>query len=167
MLHKYKDKYPRIGKNCFIASGAEIIGDVEMGDGSSIWFNAVVRADIAGIKIGERVSIQDNCVLHTTPGVTIEIGNDVAIGHNATIHSAKIGNNCIIGMGAVLLTNSKIGNNCIIGAGSVVTEGKEIPDNSIVMGIPAKVVKQVTDEHLERIRKNIEEYNKLTQDYLK
>ncbi|MBD3210356.1 gamma carbonic anhydrase family protein [Candidatus Micrarchaeota archaeon] len=167
MLHEYKGKKPVIGNNCFVAESAQLVGDLELGDGSSVWFNAVVRADIAEIRIGKNVSIQDNCVLHATPGVPFSIGDDVAVGHNATVHSATIGRNVIIGMGAVLLTGSKIGDNCIIGAGSVVPEGKEIPDNSVAMGVPAKVVKQAKEEHHERIRKNVEEYVRLNADYLK
>lgn len=167
MLRKYKDFSPEIGNNCFIAPSADVIGDVKIGDGSSVWFNAVVRADIAPIRIGKNVSIQDNCMLHVSKDASIEIKDDVAVGHSSTVHSASINSNTIIGMGATLLNNSRIGKNCIIGAGSLVTEGTDIPDNSVAMGIPAKVVKQVTDAHLERIRRNIQEYVELNADYLK
>jgi len=163
---KYKDFTPEIGNRCFIAPSADVIGDVKIGDGSSVWFNAVVRADIAPIRIGKNVSIQDNCMLHVSQDIPVEIADDVAVGHSSTVHSASISTNTIIGMGATLLTNSRIGKNCIIGAGSVVTEGTEVPDNSVAMGIPAKVVKKVTDEHLERIKRNIQEYVELNRDYL-
>ncbi|MFH1520073.1 MAG: gamma carbonic anhydrase family protein [Candidatus Micrarchaeota archaeon] len=166
MIHPFKNKKPNFFGNNFLAPSAEIIGDVEIGQGSSIWYNAVVRADIGAIKIGNNVSVQDGCVLHTQQNIPLIIGDDVAVGHNAVLHSCEIAGNCIIGMGAILLSRSKIGKNCIVGAGSVITEGTEIPDNSIVMGIPGKVVKQITDEHKTRIKRNIEEYIRLNKEYL-
>ncbi|VVC04891.1 Carbonic anhydrase [Candidatus Bilamarchaeum dharawalense] len=166
MIHKFQNKKPVLkGKN-FIAESAEIIGEVEIGTGTSVWFNAVLRGDIGRIKIGKNVSVQDGCVLHTQQGIPIIIGDDVAIGHGALLHSCTIGKRCIIGMGAIILTNAKIGDNCIIGAGSVVTEGSKIPDGSIVMGIPGKIVKKTTKEHKARIKRNIEEYIRLNREYL-
>ncbi|MFH1785695.1 MAG: gamma carbonic anhydrase family protein [Candidatus Micrarchaeota archaeon] len=166
MIYEFQGKKPILRGENFIASSAEIIGDVEIGHGSSVWYKATVRADIGAIKIGNNVSIQDGCVLHTQQGIPITIGDDVAVGHNAVLHSCEIEGNCIIGMGAILLSKSKIGKNCIIGAGSVITEGTQIPNNSIVMGIPGKVVKQVTEEHKNRIKRNIEEYIRLNKEYL-
>lgn len=166
MIHSFKDKKPNFKGENFIAPNAEIIGDVEIGQGSSVWFNAVIRGDTGRIEIGEHVSIQDCCVLHTQQNVPILIGDNVAVGHGAILHSCTIGKNCIIGIGAILLTGSKIGDNCIVGAGSVITEGTIIPSESIVMGIPGKVVKQVTDEHKARIKRNIEEYIRLNKEYL-
>jgi carbonic anhydrase/acetyltransferase-like protein (isoleucine patch superfamily) len=166
MIHAFKNKKPKFEGNNFIAPGAEIIGEVEIGEGSSIWFNAVVRGDIGQIKIGKDVSIQDNCVLHTQQGIPIAIGNNVAVGHGAILHSCIIGRNCIIGMGSIVLCGAKIGDNCIIAAGSVITEGTEIPDNSVVMGVPGRVVKHATKDHLARIKRNIEEYIRLNREYL-
>ncbi len=167
MLHDYKGRRPDIGKDCFITPSADIIGDVRIGGGSSVWFNATVRGDLEAVLIGKAVSVQDNCVLHTARGEPVEIGDSVVVGHGAIVHGARIAGNCIIGMGAVLLSGSRIGRNCIIGAGSVVTEGTVIPDGSIAIGIPAKVVKPVTKEHIERIEANVREYVELNREYLK
>jgi carbonic anhydrase/acetyltransferase-like protein (isoleucine patch superfamily) len=166
MLRKYKSKSPEIASGCFIAPSAEIIGDIAIGPGSSVWFNATIRADLNPIRIGKNVSIQDNCTVHVSRDDTTEIADNVVVGHGAIVHGAKVGSNTIIGMGAILLNGSKVGKNCIVGAGSVVTEGTEIPDNSIALGTPCKVVKPATPEHIERIRKNVEEYSRLNSDYL-
>ncbi len=167
MIYNYSGAKPKIGKGCFIAPSADVIGKVEVGDGSGVWFNAVARGDLNAIRIGKRTSIQDNCVLHTEQRISVDIGDDVVVGHRAIVHAAKIGDGTIIGMGAVVLSGASIGKNCIIGAGSVVTEGTAIPDGSIAMGTPAKVVKTVTKEHIERIRANVEEYCELNEGYLK
>ena len=167
MLHKYKNNFPKIAKDCFIAPSAEMIGDVEFGPGSSVWFNATIRADLNKVRIGKNVSIQDNCSVHVSRDDPTEIADNVVVGHGAIIHGAKVGSNTIIGMGAILLNGSKIGKNCIIGAGSVITEGTRIPDNSIAIGTPCKVVKPATEEHIERIKRNVEEYAKLNEEYLK
>jgi carbonic anhydrase/acetyltransferase-like protein (isoleucine patch superfamily) len=166
MIYSFKNHSPKIAKDCFIAPSADIIGDVEIESGSSIWYNSTIRGDIAKVKIGKNVSIQDGCVLHTQRGIILAIGDNVAVGHNAILHSCHIEGNSIIGMGAILLSGSKIGKDCIIGAGSVITEGTEIPSGSIVMGVPGKVVKQVTEEHKNRIKRNIEEYIQLNKEYL-
>ena len=166
-LYKFKNFSPKIASNCFIAPSAEIIGNVEITEGASVWFNATIRADMNAIHIGKNTSIQDNCVVHVDKDYPVEIGNNVVIGHGAIVHSAKIGNNCIIGMGAILLSGSKIGNNCIIGAGTVVTEETEIPDNSIAIGTPAKVIKQVSDAHIARIKRNVANYMDLNKEYLR
>ena len=166
MIYRYKEFSPKIADDCFIAPSSEIIGNVEIGAGSSVWFSASVRADINFVKIGKNVSIQDNCSVHCSAKDPVEIADDVVIGHNAIIHGTKIGSNTMIGMGAILLSGSKIGKNCIIGAGSVITEGKEIPDNSVAYGAPAKVVKEATPEHIERIKRNVDEYSKLNAQYM-
>jgi carbonic anhydrase/acetyltransferase-like protein (isoleucine patch superfamily) len=140
---------------------------VRVGEGSSVWFNATIRADLAPIRIGKNTSIQDGCVMHTDQETPVEIGDDVVVGHGALIHSARVGSNTIIGIGAILLDNSRIGRDCIIGAGSVVTEGTEIPDGSIAMGVPAKVVKQTTEEHKKRIKGNLDEYRMLNEEHQK
>ncbi len=166
-IYKFKDFTPKISDSCFIAPSADIIGNVEIDSGSSVWFNATIRADSNKVKIGKNVSIQDNCVVHTDKDNPTEISDNVVVGHKALVHGAIIGSFTIIGMSSTLLSGSVIGKNCIIGAGSVVTEGTIIPDNSIAVGIPAKVVKQVTPDHIERIKKNVEEYIELNSIYLK
>lgn len=167
MIHTFMGKKPKISKEVFIAESSEIIGDVEIGENSSVWFNATIRGDLGKIKIGNGISIQDNAVIHTEKNGVSTIEDRVVIGHGAIIHGTRIGSDTIIGMGAILLTKSKIGKNCIIGAGSLVTEGTEIPDNSIAFGNPCKVVKQTTDDHKKRIHENVEEYLELAKKHSK
>jgi carbonic anhydrase/acetyltransferase-like protein (isoleucine patch superfamily) len=166
MLYRYKEFSPKIAENCFIAPSADVIGEVEIDSGSSIWFNASLRGDLSGIKIGKNTNIQDNCVLHTSKKDPVEIGDNVVIAHNSIVHGARVESNTMIAMGAVLLNGVNIGKNCIVGAGSVVMEGTEIPDNSIVLGTPAKVVKEVSQEHIARIKRNVQEYQELNNEYL-
>jgi len=165
-IHKYNGRSPKIASGCFIAPGAEIIGDVVIWEGSSVWFNATIRADLHSVRIGRNVSVQDNCSVHVSRDDPAEIGDDVVVGHGAIVHGAKVGSNTIVGMGAILLSGSVVGKNCIIGAGSVLTEGAIIPDNSIALGTPCKVVKSATPEHIERIKRNVEEYSRLNAEYL-
>jgi carbonic anhydrase/acetyltransferase-like protein (isoleucine patch superfamily) len=130
----------------WIAPTATVIGEVVLGHNASIWFGAVLRADNHPIVIGEGSNVQDNSVLHTDAGVPLVIGRDVTVGHLAMIHGAEIGDESLIGIGAVLLNGARIGRNCIIGAGALVTEGKEIPDGSLAVGAPARVIRQLTDQ---------------------
>ena len=139
-------KKPVIGKNVFLADGCICIGDVTVGDDSSIWFHATVRGDRDRITIGRGSNVQDNCVVHTDEGYEVTIGDDVTIGHGAIIHGCTIGNNTLIGMGATVLNGAKIGNNCVIGAGAVVTQNTIVPDGTMMLGMPAKPIRQVTDE---------------------
>lgn len=135
---------PKMGKDCFLADNATIIGDVTMGNECSIWFNAVLRGDVNTITIGDRVNIQDGSVLHTLyQKSTIEIGNDVSIGHNVTIHGAKVHDFALIGMGSVLLDNAEVGEGAIVAAGSVVTGKTKIGPNEMWAGAPAKFIKMV------------------------
>src|SRR5215472_17968266 len=137
-------KNPSFGKNCFIAPNATIVGDVEMGNDCSIWFNAVVRGDVNSIRIGDKVNIQDGVVIHGTykkAGVTI--GNDVSIGHNAIVHGCTIHERVLIGMGAIVMDNAEIGKNSIIAAGAVVTEGTKIESGTIYGGVPARKIKDI------------------------
>ena len=138
----------QIHKTAFIASGAVVLGDVTIGENSSIWYNAVVRGDRDSIVIGKESNIQDNAVVHLGSGYPVEIGDYVTIGHGAIIHGCKIGDNTMIGMGAILMNGCEIGKNCIIGAGALVTQNVEIPDNSLVIGNPGKVKRPVTEEEI-------------------
>lgn len=133
------------GSGHWIAPNATVIGSVVMGSNSSIWFNAVLRADNDVIEIGENSNIQDGAVLHVDPGVPLKVGNNVTVGHKVMLHGCTIGDNSLIGINAVVLNGAKIGKNCIIGANSLVPERMEIPDDSLVMGSPAKVVKTIGD----------------------
>ena len=138
---------PSFGENCFIAPNATIVGDVQMGNDCSIWFNAVVRGDVNSIRIGNKVNIQDGAVIHCTyKKTTVSLGNNVSIGHNAIVHGCKVNDNVLIGMGAIVMDNCEIGSNTIIAAGAVVTEGTIVPAGCIFAGVPAKKIKDISQE---------------------
>ncbi len=141
MTGAFKGKTPEIDESCFVAENSTIVGDVIIGEKTSVWYGAVIRADMAGVKIGKNSNIQDNAVVHVGTKPVI-IGDGVTVGHGAIIHSAQIGDNVLVGMGSVVLDGAVIGKNSIIGAGAVVTPGTEIPENSLVVGVPGKVVKE-------------------------
>ncbi|MCR5097621.1 MAG: gamma carbonic anhydrase family protein [Lachnospiraceae bacterium] len=155
-----------IGKDVFIADGARVIGDVTIGEGSSIWFNAVVRGDEYPITIGRHSNVQDNATLHVGEGFSCTVGDEVSIGHGAIVHGCEVGDGTLIGMGAMVLNGAKIGKNCIIGAGALVSENKVIPDNSVVIGVPGKVVREMTEADFESRRRNINVYVKAAKEYL-
>jgi len=159
-------KAKNIGEN-WIAPNASIIGDVTLEKNTSIWFNATLRGDIENIYVGEGSNIQDGSVLHTDPGYPLKIGKDVTIGHLVMLHGCTVGDNSLIGIGAVILNNVKIGKNCIIGANALITENKEIPDNSLVIGSPGKIIRLVTDEEVKSIKKNAIHYQKNWKKYSK
>lgn len=165
MIRKLGSKLPEIHQTSFLAETATVIGDVNIGEGTSIWYNAVIRGDIENITIGRFSNIQDNSMVHTDSGMPTKIGDYSVIGHNAVIHGCTIGNNCLIGMGAIILSGAVIGDNSIIGAGSIVTEGKIILNNSLVIGIPGKFKREVTDEEIKNITNNAIRYNQLSQEY--
>lgn len=149
---------PKIGNNCFIAETAAVVGDVTMGDDCSIWYGAVLRGDVNTIKIGDRVNIQDGAVLHTLYQKSIcEIGNDVSVGHNAIIHGAKVGNNVLVGMGAILMDNAVIPDNTVIAAGSVVLSNSVL-EPGVYAGVPAKKVKDASETVGNMARTNAQGY---------
>jgi carbonic anhydrase/acetyltransferase-like protein (isoleucine patch superfamily) len=150
---------PQLGENCFVASNATIVGDVIMGNDCSVWFNAVVRGDVNSIRIGNKVNIQDGAVLHCTYQKTkVNLGNNVSIGHNAIVHGCNVHDNVLIGMGAIVMDNCEIGSNTIIAAGAVVTEGTVVPSGCIYAGVPAKKIKDISQEliqgEIDRIANN-------------
>lgn len=145
-------------KQTYLAPGAHIVGDVTLGNDVSIWYNAVVRGDTGSIFIGDGSNVQDNCTLHTDTGHSIHIGRGVSIGHNAVVHGCSVGDNTVVGMGSILLSGSVVGRNCIIGAGALVTGKMKIPDNSIVVGNPARVLRQMSEEEIAANRKNAAHY---------
>lgn len=151
-------KCPKTGNNVFIAPGATVIGDVVIGDESSVWYHCTIRGDEAPITIGRRTNIQDNVVLHVDKGVPLAIGDGSSIGHSAVLHGCSIGNNTLIGMGAIVLNGAEIGNDCIIGAGAMITQNKKIPDRSIVLGSPGRVVRSLTEEEIQENRRNAQIY---------
>jgi carbonic anhydrase/acetyltransferase-like protein (isoleucine patch superfamily) len=142
----------------WIAPTAVVIGKVTLGKNASVWWHSVVRGDDEPITVGEGSNIQDGCVLHTDPGFPLIIGDSVTVGHMVTLHGCTIGNGSLIGIGAVVLTGAVIGRNCLIGARALIPEGKTIPDNSLVMGAPGKVVREVTSEHIARMRDSAAQY---------
>lgn len=145
------------GDDYWIAANASVIGQVTLEAGASVWFGAVIRGDNDPIIVGEGSNIQENCVLHTDPGYTLTIGKDVTVGHMAMLHGCTVGDNSLIGIGAVVLNGAKIGANCIVGAKTLITENTVIPDNSMVVGAPGRIIKQVSPEaiaNLTRIAKH-------------
>jgi carbonic anhydrase/acetyltransferase-like protein (isoleucine patch superfamily) len=153
------------GKDVFIANTATVIGDVELGDECSVWFGAVIRGDSDKIRIGNRTNIQDNCIVHVDEGVPVNIGKEVVVGHCAIIHGATIGDNSLIGMRATVMNHAKVGKFCVIGAHALVTEGMIIPDFSVVMGVPAKIVKQTSEEMKVKILSGAKHYVERGKEY--
>jgi carbonic anhydrase/acetyltransferase-like protein (isoleucine patch superfamily) len=137
---------PRIAESAWVADSAQVMGNVELAEDSSVWFGAVVRGDTEVIRIGRGSNIQDCSVLHADIGKPLTVGENVTVGHQVMLHGCTIGDNALIGIGAVVLNGAKIGKGCIVGAGSLVTEGKEFPDGSMIMGSPAKVVRELTEQ---------------------
>ena len=152
-------------KNIFIAKSADIIGKVKMDKDCSVWFNAVIRADVNTITIGKRTNVQDGVVLHVDINNALTIGDNVSIGHNAVVHGCTVGNNVLIGMGSMILNGAKIGDNSIVGAGSVVTENKEFPPNSLILGSPARLIRTLTEKDVAMIQYNGTEYSELKKAY--
>lgn len=148
-----------------VLPGAVVVGDVRLGENCSIWYNAVLRADEAPIAVGDGSNVQDNAVLHVTQGHPLTIGKDVTVGHGAILHSCAVGDNTLIGMGAIVLDDAVIGDNCIVAAGALVTGRTVIPDGSMVMGSPAKVKRELTQEEIEATRKNAQIYRELKEGY--
>lgn len=147
-----------IDKTVYQAEGCRIVGDVKIGKDSSVWYNAVIRADADQITIGEGTNIQDNCVLHVDEGHPLSVGNGVTVGHSVILHGCSIGDNTLIGMGSIILNDAIVGKNCIIGAGTLVTQRKTIPDGSLVYGNPAKVIRQLTEEEIASNQRSAKEY---------
>ena len=153
--------------NYFKASTATITGDVTVGELSSFWFNAVVRGDVAPVTIGRRTNVQDNAVIHCDTGVPNAIGDDVIIGHGAIVHGARVGDRCLIGMGSTLLSETRLGNDCFVAAGAVVPPGLNVPDGMMVMGVPGKIVRPITEKEREYMRWLAQHYVELAEQYVK
>ncbi|MCP4598729.1 gamma carbonic anhydrase family protein [Neptuniibacter sp.] len=147
-----------LGDEHFVAENATVIGNVELHDRSSIWFNVVIRGDNDPIIIGEGSNIQDGAVLHTDPGYTLSVGKGVTVGHQAMLHGCEVGDGSLIGIGAVVLNGVKIGKGCLIGANALVPEGMEIPDYSLVVGSPAKVKRTLNEDQVAGLKQNAEHY---------
>lgn len=152
MIYSLKDKKPKIGKNNYIAPNATVIGDIELGEDVSIWFGAVLRGDLSKITIGNSSNIQDNCTVHGDAPYPTTLGEGVVVGHNAIVHGCTIGDNCLIGMGAIILNGAIIPKNCLVGAGSVVGANLVIEEGSLVIGSPAIVKKKLSDKYIEYLK---------------
>jgi carbonic anhydrase/acetyltransferase-like protein (isoleucine patch superfamily) len=158
-LGDWAPEFPADGEY-WVAPDAVVVGRVRLRRHASIWFGAVLRGDNDWIELGENSNIQDNSVVHTDPGQPTIIGANVTVGHKVILHSAIVGDNSLVGMGAILLNRCKIGRNCLVGAGAIVTEGKEIPDNSMVIGAPGRVVRQLTEPQLALLKMSSNVYVK-------
>src|SRR5271166_4264388 len=166
MIRAYRGKVPKIAASAYIDPSAQVIGDVAVGERSSIWPNVTARGDVNSIRIGDDSNIQDNSVLHCDAGLfPLEIGNRVTVGHLAMLHGCTIEDDCLIGIGAVVLNGAKIGKGSAIAAGAVVPEGADVPPESMVMGVPAKVKRRITDEERDRFRTNAQHYVEAAQIY--
>ena len=149
---------PRVSEDSFIAPGARIVGDVTIGAGASVWYNAVVRAERAPVVIGERSNLQDGVAVHVDAGSGVTIGTDVSVGHNAVVHGCRIGDGSLIGMGAVVLSGAEIGEQCLVAGGAVVLGGTIVPPRSLVAGVPAKVRRELSDDEVAGLLRNAETY---------
>lgn len=157
-LIPFGDESPQVAGSAWVAPGAFVIGRVHLGAESSVWYGAVLRGDTEPIRIGARTNIQDGCVLHADPGFPAVVGEDCVVGHRAVVHGCEIGDGCLIGMSATILNGAKIGEGSIVAAGSVVPEGKEFPSRSLIVGVPAKRVGEVTEEQTRDVERGVKTY---------
>ena len=151
-IYQLDDLTPAIHETAWVADNAQVLGNVQLAQDSSVWFGVVIRGDMDAISVGRGTNIQDNSVLHADHGVPLTIGDNVSIGHQVMLHGCTIGDGSLIGIQAVILNGARIGKNCLVGAGSLVTEGKEFPDNSMIFGSPAKAVRQLSAEQIEGLK---------------
>ncbi len=159
MIHAFAGKTPKLGTGVFLAEGAQVIGDVEIGDHSSIWFNCVVRGDVEKIRIGARTNVQDlSCIHVASSGWGTTIGDETTIGHRVVLHGCKVGARCLVGIGAVVLDGAEIGDEAMVGANALVTSGVKIPPRMLVLGTPARAVRPLTDAELRFLRENAANY---------
>ena len=162
-LFPYLNTFPKLGKNVFLASGVKVIGDVEIGDDSSIWYNSVVRGDVHYIKIGKGTNIQDLSMLHVTNGkFPLNIGDNVTIGHSVTLHGCTLMNLCLIGMGAIVLDGATIEENSMVAAGAVVRQDFIVPSGKLVAGVPAKIIRDLTQDEINEFKRSSERYKEYT-----
>ncbi len=157
-LLPHGDASPEVAPSAWVAPGAHVIGAVHLGEQSSVWYGAVMRGDTEPIRVGARTNVQDGCVVHADPGYPAIIGDDCVVGHNAIVHGCRIGDGCLIGMGATILNGAKIGEGSIVAAGALVPENKEFPPRSLIVGMPAKAAREVTEEQRQSIAHGVREY---------
>jgi carbonic anhydrase/acetyltransferase-like protein (isoleucine patch superfamily) len=167
MIRSYQGVWPRLGAGVYVDPSAQVIGQVELGDHASVWMNAVVRGDVNSIRIGAATNIQDNCVVHVfrADHPTV-IGDRVTVGHSVTVHGCTIRDLCLIGMGATILNEVDVGEECIVAAGSLVPEGMKIPPRQLVMGVPARIKRELTSEERDSLRRSADNYLEYKETYL-
>jgi carbonic anhydrase/acetyltransferase-like protein (isoleucine patch superfamily) len=167
VIRSYKGILPKLGERVYVDVSAQVIGEVELGDHSSVWMNAVLRGDVNWIKIGPYSNVQDNCVVHVFKDTfPTELADHVTVGHSVTLHGCTIGSYCLIGMGASILNGAAIGPESIVAAGSVIPEGMQVPGGSLVMGVPGKVRRLITDEERAGLRRYAQNYFEYKETYL-
>lgn len=157
-IYQYDEWVPELHDEVFVAETADVMGNVILRSGSSVWYQAVIRGDNDIIDIGEGSNVQDGAIMHTDPGYPLKVGAGVTIGHQAMLHGCTIGDGSLVGIQAVVLNGAVIGKNCLVAAGAVVTEGKEFPDNSLIVGAPARVVRELSEQAIEGLRENARHY---------
>jgi carbonic anhydrase/acetyltransferase-like protein (isoleucine patch superfamily) len=165
MIRVYKGIRPTLGARAWVDPSAQVIGAVELGEDASVWMNSVVRGDVNRIRLGARTNVQDNCVLHVTAQHPTVLADDVTVGHSVTLHGCTIESFCLIGIGAIVLNGAVVGEESIVAAGTLVTEGMQVPARSLVMGAPAKVRREVTEEERAGLRRYAENYVRYKDDY--
>ena len=165
LIKEYKGKVPQFDDSCFVAENATMVGDVVLGKDCSIWYGAVLRADMAQIFVDDNSNIQDNATVHCSPGYECRIGKNVTVGHNAIVHGAIVEDNVMIGMHATVLNGARIGKNSIVAAGALVKENDVIPENSLVVGVPAKVVKELSQSGIDSIIVNADHYSEISKEH--
>jgi carbonic anhydrase/acetyltransferase-like protein (isoleucine patch superfamily) len=167
VIRSYDGKQPRIGRGVFLAETCAVIGEVTIGDDSSVWYSTVLRGDVMAIRIGARTSMQDGTIVHTTSGrFGADVGNDCTIGHGVILHGCTVEDGCLIGMGSTILDGARIGTGSLVGAGALVTPGTDIPAGSLVLGSPARVVRPVNQKEREQIEYGAAHYVELSRRYL-
>ena len=168
MIFPFKGIIPRLGEGVFVAPNAVVIGDTTIGDGSSVWYSAVIRGDVNFIRIGNSTNIQDGCVLHVSNDTfPLTIGNGVTIGHNAVVHGCRVDDNVLIGMGAVLLDDCRVESNSMVAAGALVRQGFTVPAGVLAAGVPARIVRDLTEEEIDGIRQSAAHYTELAGVYVR
>ena len=157
-VYQLQDDAPSIPASAWVADSAQVIGKVALGEEASVWFGAVLRGDTDWLRLGRGSNVQDGSVLHTDAGIELVVGDNVTVGHQVMLHGCSIGDNCLIGIQSVVLNGARVGRNCLVGAGSLVTEGKEFPEGSLIMGRPARVVRELTPQQIEAITRSAQHY---------
>ena len=165
MIRTYKGIKPKLGARAYVDASAQVVGAVELGEDASVWMNTVIRGDVNRIRLGARTNVQDNCVLHVTAQHPTVLADDVTVGHSVTLHGCTIEKHCLVGIGAIVLNGAVVGEESIVAAGALVPEGMQVPPRSVVMGAPAKVKREVTEEERAGLRRYAENYVRYKDEY--